>query len=420
MMIMKVDKKNIFYRILKNSNKNLDSSNACIFHQMSSITAKAFAAATNFFRWNKLLFILVTISFLPLLAIQNFNRSYFYRASGIWPEPRFEQSYLSTLTFSISGGETSCGSNCFGKKVPIVKLFRPCDSATATAKKKKWASWRYNGDFDLFELNFNAYQSVGPNVYLHLHLPAVHTQFSPGMIIEYPLKLNAKAYEKRSKIFCRSKCKLGLADTTLFCGFTKNSYNVCCLDFIDYTFQAGILFPTSKPCWMLKKYDIPLGYGGRWGGTFMLDTAAGIFNWLTFGIHADATLLAKGKDCFKFTDCNNSLGNGPIARIGGFLKADHICYGLSLAFAFSHENKFESNNLKLKNNNFDDFSIFCQQLNGWSRSIFHLIVEFDGGLFGDLILPEFAFSYHRQISGKNVFNTNILCGTFSFNACWFF
>ena len=364
-------------------------------------------------------FFYIFITFFPLKAIQNFNRSYFYRASGLCPEPRFEQAFLSTLTLSISGGETSCGSNCFGEKVPIVKLFQPCINEVEKIKKKKKARWRYNGDFDLLELNFNAYQTIGCNSFFHLHIPVIHTKFSPGMEIEYPLKTNFKSYENDSKLLCRTKSKWDLSDITLFAGITRNSYNVCCLDFIDYTFQAGILFPTSKSCFCLKPFDIPVGYNDRWGGTFMIDVAAGLFNWITLGVHGDATLLTSTSSLKYNTSA--SFSTGPVTRVGAFFKADHICYDLSFALAFSHEKKHKSGGIRPKFcNKAPEITKFCEQLDGWSRSIFHIIIEADGGLFNNFLLPEFAFSYHRQLSGKNVFNTNVLSGTFSFNACWFF
>lgn len=372
-----------------------------------------------------LLIVLLSLEF-TANAIQSFNRSYFYRASSLWAEPRFEQPYLSTFTFTLSGGETNCASNACGKTVPIVKLARPCQAIDFSNKPR----WQYNGSFDLLELNFNIYQSIGQYAFFHLHIPAMHTRFSPGTIIEYPLTMPLIKCQKQTKALCCPKSKWGLSDITLFWGITKNSYDLAYLDFYDYSFEAGILFPTSQPCCFLEKYDIPLGYNGHGGATVMFNGAIGMYNWLTLACHADVTLLASHVQKGHYNKIlNYDTNGGPITRIGALVKADHICYGLSLALGLSRERKHAINNYAKQyiasgehvssHKNRNKIRPFCEQIDGWYRSIFHLIIEIDGYQKNNLV-PEFAFSYHKQINGRNVLNTSTLAGTLSLNFLWEF
>ncbi len=357
------------------------------------------------------------------LKASTFNRSFFYRASSFWGEPRFERNGLTTLDIALSGGSTHKGRNKCGDTTDILSIYSSDVSFTPSHNQVC-----KRGTFDLFEANFNLYQNLCYGLFWHFHLPVVLARLSPcsnkahTKISKKPLPLwrqTAEHFESflEKCTFCvRSFKKAALSDASLLLGWTHSFDGPCYSDFIDVTLQAGILFPTGKKKNNALLFDIPYGYNGHWGFSFISDIALGACDWLTVGLHSDAIAFGSRTNCI---DANKEfrISAGPVWRLGAYMKADHFCSPLSLVVAFAYEQK-NSDRVHLKNNTVPDALVAGTQK--WSRWLLHILFEYDFTIEESIIGPRIGFFYNRELAGKRVFSTHTGGGFLGLDVTWCF
>jgi len=372
--------------------------------------------------------------------IISFNRSYFYRASSFGGEPRFERDWLSTINTQITGGSTNFSKNKCYKRRNLFNLYGP-DKINLDAPINKFY---FTGAFDIFEVNLNIYQNFKKNIFIHLHVPAVSAQLFPEKIKfpNNPIDINngficnkLNQFTKSladNNIFLRSVKERGFADTSFFVGYTINYEDTNYLDYIDCTIELGALFATSKKKDPNLAFSIPLGYNGHYGITWIFNLSIGAYDWVTFGIYND------GVGFFDITACrpirtiesetgliriNNSVAKikmGPVYRTGAYIKADHACWGLSIltGFSFEQQNKttvdlFDINFSNTRANRDDS-------LQSWNRWNLNILVDYDFAKCNRLLNPFIAIIYNYSITGKRIFNTNMIGGYFGLNTEWTF
>lgn len=332
--------------------------------------------------------------FLFVNSSNGFDRSVFYRASSFWQTPRFEEELLTTWQLQLSGGSTKCGRNKRKKKVNILSVYN---------------SQCIKGNFDLFELNLNLYQNFKKGLFCHFHMP-----------VEVPDLYSYRTKHRPFSILLMNG-ESGLGDSTLFLGYTVNYENTTYLDFIDFAIQAGPLFPTGKKKNATLPFDIPYGYNGHWGIALCADFAIGALDWLTIGTHADGVLLLNKK-----RSCENQIITtkpGSVWRIGGYIKADHFCGGLSALLAFAYEQKGKDHlylSNRLGKSNYYDQICHNGNLKKWFRSLVIFLMEYDFSQEKIAIGPYVQIYYSKNISGKRIFQTNMAGGLIAIDIGWTF
>lgn len=307
-----------------------------------------------------------------------FDRSFFYRASSFWGEPRFERDLLSTFDLQLTGGSTHF------------------DMSKLCQTKKKFCC--SNALFSICEINFNYWQNLVCGFFTHFHLPFALINIT-----------------KNSSHIEKARC-VGLSDCSFLLGKTINYQATEDLDFIDLTIQAGVLFPSGKKKITDACIDIPYGYNGHWGFTFICDLSCGYLDWVTAGIHFDGVVLAKehntrhtfslrsvsmtGEENGSRSITKGEAFGGNVWRVGTYGKADHFCAGLSTAIAFTYE--------------------LQQKPCSWQRAILHFILDYDFASLEYPLGPEINVFYNLTIYGKNIIKTNTVGGNVGFNIAWCF
>jgi len=378
---------------------------------------------------------------------KSFDRSFFYRASSFWDEPRFEISSLSTFNVQFSGGTTQMSKNGHRKTTSLFGIYGTEKAVPSLGE------FIFTGAFDLFEANFNVYQNIAKGFFLHFHLPIVSFELSPVgcnqfkdfccLTIDYPcpkcscstitqpklIALNSRL--KMNGISLNSVKELGVSDCTLFAGWSINYENTTHLDFIDLAVQTGVLFPTGKKLNPHFLFDIPLGYNGHWGIPWVVDFSIGAYEWFSWGIHTDGVFFFKHNECLPFSRCSTGLlrfntinglvKSGPVWRVGSYVKADHLIWGLSVLMAMTFEQKNRSTIVCFKEDAANFYkSNTLDQFRTWNRLMYQLVVEYDFAQEYSRLNNRIAFLYNHQITGKRVFSTNILGGYLGLDLLWHF
>ncbi len=338
--------------------------------------------------------LIIALLMLHTLTGMAFDRSFFYRTSSFWDEPRLEFPCLTTASSQLMGG---------------------------SAKFTKFDNFCVSGIFDIFEADFNLYQNYHKGFFCHLHLPVVSVQTIP---VHFCDKKNSCIDINFSEnIFSGQVKNTGLSDSTIFIGRTINYENTLKLDYIDFSVQAGPLIPTGKTKNPEQLFDIPFGYNGHWGLAWCLDMSLGFYEWLTVGIHNDGVGFFNSKENIYVEDNQEfkkicvDMYSGPVSRTGAYLKADNVCCGLSFLTSLAYEIKTASRPVcpSLENK-----IINYEQFNQWSRWLIDFLIEYDFAQEGNFFNPNIAFLYNHQISGKNVLPTNMIGGILSVNINWTF
>ena len=388
---------------------------------------------------------LVIILFLSF-SLQAFDRSFFYRASSFWDEPRFEISSLSTLNIQLTGGSTRHSKNGCSETTALFGIYGPEKAVRSIGR------FIFTGAFDIFEANFNYYQNLAKGFFIHFHLPVVVAETFPISCnkfkhvgcsnyclnvscscpsIDQPKLLQLNETLKSHNILLNAVKVHGLSDITLFLGWSINYENTVYLDFIDLAIQTGVLFPSGKKLNPHLLFDIPLGYNGHWGIPWVIDFSIGAYEWFTWGLHNDGVFFFNRRECIPLTKCSTGLlrfetanafiKSEPVWRVGTYAKADHICWGLSILMAFTFEQKNRSKILRFEGNNKEIHDINNREwLKTWNRFIYQFVLEYDFSQEKNGLNNRVSFLYNQQILGKRVFSTSILGGYFGFDILWCF
>lgn len=381
---------------------------------------------------NKLLYFLLILNF----KIISFDRSYFYRASSYWDEPRFEKEFLTTVNAQIAGGTAHYSRNKCYKKRSIFDLYGPNLINLDNLKNKKFS---FKGVFDIFEFDLNFYQNFKKKIFLHLHLPALAVQLFPEKIKFYDSnncinnKFKLVKLLKKYNLSLKDVKERGFADTSLFLGYSLNYEDTDYLDYIDFAIEIGALFPTSKRKNENLIFSIPLGYNGHYGVTWIAEIAFGAYDWLTFGLHSDGVGFFNTTEFVSIReDKESSTGiirlerakakvkTGPVYRTGAYIKADHVCWGLSLFLGFSFEQKNRTFLYPINNNFNKNIANNADYLKKWNRWNLNILIDYDFAKYNQLLNPFISILYDYSITGKRIFNTSMIGGYLGINIDWVF
>lgn len=363
------------------------------------------------------LIILFTASLL-FTAIHPFTTHHFYRASYLPNPVRFERDWLSSCYLQLAGGSTCKARNACGDTVPLLALYTPNENLKA----------RCAGIFDIFEANFDLIQNFKYGLFLEFYIPVRVIHFQPHFIKSqqdsyYQEYLNEHGFDAMfSKVdhYFNSFRKCALADCALLAGWSHTWLNTTFLDFIDTSFEFGMLFPTDKTKCIYDFFCIPYGYNGHYGFPITTDIAFGMFNWLTLGLHGDLfnffTKHRKGiiQNCPRNSDSSplscsaeERIKPGFLGCASTYLTSDHFAKGCSATLGYSYVHKRHD---KVCNTKEKAYQFVCQDptIKSWAMHTLHLFFEYDFSTYDSMFGPRFAIIYNRQLAGKRVFQTSMV------------
>jgi hypothetical protein len=420
-------------------------------------------------------FVMSLIASTWLFHAFGYETPFFYRASNLFNEPRLSKEWLTTLDISLEGGSTKHARNrchhtvplfdiygltsmtALGVNVPGKDMSNPLDvlltELSLIAAPRNFGMFSLYGNFSilqsniLFTQNFESTGSCGC-FFLQVYLPIKRLIvddicFDDLTSIEgCPNKNNLTwrafllSFDEILARYELSRCKTresGVGDMCAFLGWTLNHEDTTVLDFVDFTIQAGVLFPTAKKQNINEIFALPLGYNKHWGFPVVADFSFGVYEWLTIGGHFDVLLFAKKNQEIRVKTSTNQSGpiklakacasvhRGPIWSGGAFAKADHFCRGLSLWVGYTF-NKQNSDTVYINDpKTFNPCIINSDEmLHGWKMHTVSIGAEFDFTQQDCWFGPRFSVFYDRQVGGRYVFKTNIIGGKVSFDFVWSF
>lgn len=387
--------------------------------------------------------------------IGTFDNAHFYRASYLWPEPRIEQNWLTTIDVSFGGGTTGTGRNSDGKKVPLLDIYGPQNIATlaqnvpnlnptnpidgllialaALGSNGTFGKMSVAGKFHILESMVHLYQNLIHGFFIHAHLPIRilqirnigFTDISPET--GFPNKttpLWQEALNSLDLIFERLDLSIkdtkqaGVGDFTVLAGWTWNYQETKVWDYIDVTGQWGILAPTGRKKNIDHPFDLPLGYNGYWGIPISFDASAGILDWLTLGMHIGALFLLNKTSTERIQTANTQSGfikaataqicidPGTVWQTSFYTKADHIARGFSCIIGYSFNTQDRS---IIEASSFVPQTI--RKLNKdperghWRMHTVHVGLEYDFAYTKTDKLPHLGIWCNIVVGGMRIFQT---------------
>jgi hypothetical protein len=417
----------------------------------------------------KIFFNLLILLFIfkDLICIDN---PHFYRASHFFEEPRIAKNCLTSIDAWGGGGKTSKGLNCNGMETNILNIYGDenikflaknvpdCifDKFQHTILNNLWTKetgsnfgkLKFSGKFNTIEIDFEYQQNFINGFFGEIYLPTrmlqirhiafddlsnIHNAGPEIDFIEWR-KFIANLQQNLAKVglcYNRKFKHTGIGDLSILGGWTINYQETKHLDFIDATIKLGVLFPTGRQTNINNLFDLPQGYNGHYAIPLTLDMSAGLFDWLTFGVHGGALFfLDKTKKIrmktdieqngfIKLTSGSARIDKGTLWTLGCFLKADHVSGGLSflVAYRFDKENKTTLNPCDLKT--FNPKIVNCDRmLNGWQMHTINVNVEYDFATLETPCMPRIGFFFDIPVGGKQIFKTLLSGGSIGIDYAW--
>lgn len=412
---------------------------------------------------NKALALLALFPLFVNHSLAAFDNAHFYRATYFFGEPRFERKGLNTWDITVAHGSTcqsrderghkTCLLNLYGNNnmqqlgvgVPCKDLTNPVDIALTNLSllpaRDDFAHLIFNGKFSITEANIFFTQNFTSGFFVQAELPIRDLRISriqyrdlspcdgifpnastpewqtflnlfPEILAKYNLSI-AGVHEK------------GIGDFTLLFGVTRNYQETEILDYIDTTFKFGFLFPTGKVRNEHDVFSLPLGYNGHYGFPVTFDASLGMCDWMTFGMHLEVIpFLNKAQNIHMKTSTLQSgmiklaqgcacIQQGPLWEAGLYAKADHLCRGFSLIFAYIFDRKSPDKISPRDDAAFPGDALCSDEMfKGWQMHTLNFIAEYDFTKENATFGPRIGLFYNLEVGGKRVFNTSMVGGSF--------
>jgi hypothetical protein len=401
--------------------------------------------------------------------LHSIDNPHFYRATNMFLEPRMEHDYLTTFNAALGGGSTSKGRSCNNTLVPLFDIYgqqtlQSLNTNTGFDDKNdifnqrlielnklpartNFATLSIDGHFNIVEANLSLAENLSHGLFLFFHMPIRRLKISDISFIDhspedtlFPNK-NTLQWQAVFQDLCpllahygidsRSTVSAGVGDLSSWLGWTHNYQETRTLDFIDFTFMAGLLAPTGKKRNESSLFSLPTGYNGHWG--FPLCTAAsiGFYEWVTIGGYLNALFFinknrtmriktdAAQSGIIKLACANVSDHRGPLINTGFYLKADHVGHGVSVTAAYSFASQQKSH-LTPQNSTLLDCGIINSDamLKGWNMHTINFLAEYDFAREDSTVGNRIGLFYNLQVAGSRVFDTNMFGGTYGVDISW--
>ncbi|MDZ4099474.1 MAG: hypothetical protein U1E13_12385, partial [Methylophilaceae bacterium] len=305
----------------------------------------------------------------PLHAMDN---NHFYRASNFWGEPRFEKKLLTSVDISAAGGWSHHGIGANGsgstlletwglhnihelaRGVPGLAFTDPLKQLSLLPTQDACGLVALGGEFEIAEVQLSWQQNFSHGFFSQLHIPLRSLKISDVCLTDCTSTPTSNAplwQDIRTNFFplmyshglCVGPEQAGgIGDTTALIGWTTNYEKTKTIDFADFTFKTGVLFPTGRARDEDHPLQLPLGYNKHWAIPVSAAYALGLFEWFTAGVFGDSlfffnrttNLRLKTAPCqsglLKLARGCTKIERGTLWDLGGYVKVDHAGQALSL------------------------------------------------------------------------------------------
>jgi hypothetical protein len=391
------------------------------------------------------------------------DRAHFYATYPLWQEPRVEKNWLMSLDTWIYGGKakkahdlTSCctplldiygtqNMRSLGEGVPDKNLSTYQDLLLVLvdqipACNKTFGYYSFNGRFKDVTADFMLTQNFTNGLFATLDIPIrslcinsiIHTDLSPQAPIIpnnsnrlwNAFQVELPAILARYDLNLGSWKKSGVGDISLMLGWTRNDNSTKYLDFVDYTFQAGVLIPSGAQRNPNYVFSLPLGYDGHVGLPIMADLGLGLFDWLTFCLHFDATILFNATHTvrmktswvqsgfLKLAKGRATINSGCPLNLGFLAKADHVLKGFSAGLGYTFSYKAHDTLYPCDCEKFNSFVASSDEMyKEWSMHTIQLQLDYDLNHEDWVVGPRLGIVCDWYVGGKRSFITHTYGGT---------
>lgn len=354
------------------------------------------------------------IELLTCSIITAYDEIHRYRPILFFGESHLSRDGLMGFKLQANHGSASEAYNACGNKVPPADILGDayCQKITRIGSIRNNAlCTSFSQRLAFTELILNWYQNFARGFFVTCYIPfrTIHLYNFPQEIPYNPLQ-HHEAMQR------------GMGDFACSIGWAYNYEETKKIDFIDVAIQAGVALPTSKPTLGNDLWDVALGYEGRAAYFFIIDSACGIFDWLTFGAHIQGLFFEQHLAQHTIFNVQDEYNNTcfqthrkPAWVAGVYSKADHVLLGFSvtLGYSFTHQGSqtWHINQLA---------SFQHQRLTSWSMHTIHLELDYDLATYSNPYAPSIGVAYNKAVAGKNIFDTSLWGGVAEFTILFTF
>ena len=390
-----------------------------------------------------------------VLAIDNYH---FYRPPFRTDEPRFEQPWLTSIDVQLGGGSTDeardpCGDETcllnlhgahamhkLGTGVPGLDPANNLDKIlldlAAVPDRAGFGDLTFHGDFTIREYVINVHQNFNHGFFGQMYLPIRSLEIKRvGFVDQSPENSampnqqtaewqqfldNFSAILARHGLFMCPVDESGVGDISFLLGWTINKQDTEVFDFLDATIKIGLLISTSDKTPLNNPFNLPLGYNGHTGVPLSFAGAAGLFEWLTLGVHVEGLFLTKETQevriktapeqngFIKLARTTAEVDPGSIWHFGTFLKVDHILRRLSIVLGYSYTKQDPTRLCPCTPGAFDaELANTDATLQKWHQHTIHLLGEYDFAHEGNTFHPRLRLLVNTIVRGKRIFDLSV-------------
>lgn len=219
-----------------------------------------------------------------------------------------------------------------------------------------------------------------------------------------------------------SERSYGLGDFALYGGYTYNYQESDNLDFVDFSFQLGVVAPTSKKKDQDKLFSLATGNDGHTGISFLADIAFGFYDWLTIAAHLHAVGFfdrtthvriktgAHQSGVIYLAKEKASIHRGNQINAGVCLQADHIVSGFSATVGYSFAQKNKDTVTPCDQTFSATIASSEGSRLGWKMHSIHASAEYDFSHSSWRLAPKIGVFYDAQVAGRRIFKMNMVGG----------
>lgn len=390
------------------------------------------------------------------------DRAHFYSTFPLWQEPRVEKDWLMSLDAWVYAGKTKkaknkdhCTTNlldiygtynmkALGENVPgkdlstfpdlILTLLSQIPACNSTFGQFSFCGCFRNTSAD-FMLTQNFTHGLFATFDLPVHSLEIKNITSTDLSPDAPAVPNRKntiwqAFQtsfldilKKYDLSLESWKKTGIGDVSLMLGWTRNDQCTQQMDFVDYTLQAGVLFPSGAKRNPDNVFSLPLGYDGHVGMPLIGDLGIGLYEWLTFCLHLDTIILFNAtkelrmktstaqSGFIKLAKGTARVNPGAVVNAGALIKADHVVKGFSLGAGYTFSYKGHDTIYPCDEAKFSSFTATDDEMyKEWKTHTIHLQADYDFNQECWVVGPRVGLFCNWYVGGQRSFETSTYGG----------
>ncbi len=260
-------------------------------------------------------------------ALYSFNIPKFYHGRIFLDEPRFSEKGLFTADITVAGG---------------TKHFR---------------ARGYKGHLEFAEAILQGYLNFNKGIFIHAYIP-----------ISWVRMNDVERYDLSVKPLPHCIKKTDIYSPGIFAGWTVNYEDTKYLDYLDATFELGMLLNTPRHAINIPLF--PIGYTTQPGFAGAGYFSMGAYEWLTLGAYTQAI----------------SFQPATIWSAGSYLKLDHLIPKLSFMVAVCGDGQNKQ----------------IESISPWQMLSVYLSFEVDLATDDRPWLPRFKALYSKPVAGYNI------------------